>query len=58
MRQMQIAKELLQSGYTIETFLEDAAGVIKWKHRKEPATTVFIAILYEQEGITAKSKDW
>ena len=34
MRQMQIARELLQSGYTIETFLEDAAGVIKWKHTK------------------------
>ena len=34
MRQMQIARELLQSGYTIETFLEDAAGVIKWKHKK------------------------
>ena len=34
MRQMQIAKELLQAGYTIETFLSDAAGVIQWKHEK------------------------
>ena len=34
MRQMQIAKELLQAGYTIETFLADAAGVIEWKHNK------------------------
>ena len=34
MRQMQIAKELLQAGYTLETFLADAAGVIEWKHNK------------------------
>jgi len=34
MRQMQIAKELLQAGYTLETFLVDAAGVIEWKHNK------------------------
>ena len=34
MRQMQIAEELLKSGYTIETFLADAAGVIQWKHEK------------------------
>ena len=34
MRQMSIAKELLQSGYTILSFIEDARSVVKWKREK------------------------
>ncbi len=34
LRQMAIAKELLQSGYTILSFIEDARGVVTWKRDK------------------------
>ena len=34
MRQMQIAEEILKAGYTVQSFLEDATGVVTWKKEK------------------------
>ena len=34
MRQLTIAGELLKSGYTVLSFIEDARGVVKWKREK------------------------
>ena len=36
MRQMQIASEILQT-MNLEAFIEDAKGVLKWKHEKNQA---------------------
>ena len=34
MRQMNIAGDLLRSGYTVLSFIEDAKGVVQWKREK------------------------
>ena len=34
MRQMNIAGDLLRSGYTVLSFIEDAKGVVRWKREK------------------------
>ena len=31
---MQIAEEILKAGYTVQSFLEDATGVVTWKKEK------------------------
>lgn len=34
MRQLNLAGDLLRSGYTVLSFIEDAKGVVQWKREK------------------------
>lgn len=56
MRQMQLASEILQT-MSLEAFIEDARGVLKWKHEKNQAPPYSLQYFINRKVSQAKAKD-
>ena len=49
LRQEQLARQLLELGYTHETFISDAESLLDWMLKKEQAATQQLAVLHQPQ---------
>jgi len=57
MRQMSLARDLIELGYTVESFTKDAQGVVRWLAKKNKQAPQSLQYFITRKNNDSKPKD-